>query len=100
MIVWGGGVAGSPLNTGGRYCAQTGVPPSGWQIVALGDFDGDGKLDYVLSNASTWQTAIWYLNNNAFIRGVYGPPLPADWSLVAVGDFNAMANPIMSCSMP
>ena len=51
--------------------------PSGWATGSTGDFNGDGKPDYVLYNASTRQTAIWYMNNNAFVSGVYGPTLPA-----------------------
>ena len=39
--------------------------------------------DYVLQNTSTRQTAIWYLNNNVFVSAVFGPTIPAGWSLVA-----------------
>ena len=37
------------------------------------DFNGDGKPDYVLYNASTRRTAIWYLNNNTLISSANGP---------------------------
>jgi hypothetical protein len=47
------------------------------------DFNQDGKPDLLLSNASTQKTAIWYMNNNALINGVFGPTIPAGWSLVA-----------------
>ena len=40
--------------------------------------------DYVLQNTSTRQTAIWYLNNNVFVSGAFGPTVPAGWSLVEV----------------
>src|SRR5438034_1200626 len=49
---------------------------------AISDFNGDGHPDYLLQNANTHQTAIWYLNNNVFVSGAYGPTLPAGWSLV------------------
>jgi hypothetical protein len=55
---------------------------------AATDFNKDGKPDYLLYNASTHQTALWYLNNNVLIGGAYGPTLPAGWSLVSVADFN------------
>jgi hypothetical protein len=32
-------------------------------------FNGNGKPDYLLYNAATVQTAIWYLNNNMFVSG-------------------------------
>jgi len=52
-------------------------------VVGVADFDRDGKPDYALYNAVTNQTAVWYLNNNVFGGGAYGPSLPANWSLIA-----------------
>jgi hypothetical protein len=40
------------------------------------------KPDYVLYNAATAKTVIWYLNNNVFVSAALGPTLPAGWSLV------------------
>jgi hypothetical protein len=57
------------------------------------DFNSDGKTDYVLQNVNTHQTALWYLNNNTFLRGASGPTLPAGWSLVDVADFNGGGKP-------
>ena len=56
--------------------ARSPTLPSGWALVGVGDFNGDGKPDYVLYNESSRQTAIWYLNNNVFVGGAYGPTLP------------------------
>src|SRR5438132_5514725 len=55
---------------------------------AVADFNGNGYPDYVLYNASSRQTAIWYLNNNVYVSGGFGPTLPVNWSLVGVADFN------------
>ena len=63
------------------------------KIIHSTDFNLDGKADYVLFNASTRRTAIWYLNNNAFSSSAFGPTLPAGWNLVAVGDFNLDGKP-------
>jgi hypothetical protein len=57
------------------------------------DFNGDGHTDLVLTNASSHQTALWYLNNYTFIGSAYGPSLPAGWQLAAVADFNRDGNP-------
>jgi hypothetical protein len=54
----------------------------GWSLVEVADFNGDSKPDYLLYNASTHQTAIWYLSfdagTNTFVRigSAYGPNLP------------------------
>jgi hypothetical protein len=55
---------------------------------SVSDFNADSHPDYVLHNVSTRQTAIWYLNNNVFISGAYGPTLAAGWGLRGVADFN------------
>ena len=44
----------------------------GWNVVGVADFNGDGHPDYLLFNSSTRQTAIWYLNNNVLMSGLYG----------------------------
>jgi len=65
----------------------------GWSLRDAADFNGDGHPDYALFNRGSRVTAIWYLNNNVFIRGAYGPTLPVGWELVAVGDFNLDGHP-------
>jgi hypothetical protein len=47
----------------------------------------------VLFNPNTRQTTIWYLNNNVFLFGAFGPSLPSPWQLVAVGDFDLDGHP-------
>ena len=37
----------------------------------MADFNRDGHPDYVLQNANTGRTAIWYLNNNVVTRGAF-----------------------------
>jgi FG-GAP-like repeat len=64
-----------------------------WDLVAVGDFNADGKPDYVIYNTFTRQTAIWYLNNNAFVGGAFGPTLPVNWKVVGVADFNGDSKP-------
>ena len=57
---------------------------AGTAQAAIGDFNSDGHPDFVLHKVCPRQTAIWYLNNNVFISGAYGPTLPVGWSF---GDF-------------
>ena len=70
------------------YDLANGPQGGGAARAAVSDFNNDGHLDYVLHNASTRQTAIWYLNNNIFINGAYGPTLVAGWALRGLADFN------------
>jgi len=62
-------------------------------LVGLADFNGDGKTDYLLFNSATRQSAIWYLNNNTFVRGVYGPTISAGYILGGAADFNLDGKP-------
>ena len=57
------------------------------------DFNQDGKPDYVLFNAVTHQTAVWYLNNNVFVGSAFGPTPPANWKVVGVADFDGDGRP-------
>src|SRR5206468_1848431 len=52
-----------------------------------------GHPDWVLRNAGTSQTAIWYMNNNIFSSGAYGPTLAAGWGLSGAADFNSDGHP-------
>src|SRR5436309_13328539 len=58
---------------------------AGTARAAISDFNGDGHPDYVLQNACTHQTAIWYLNNNVYIGSAWGPTLRGWLILVAAG---------------
>src|SRR6266545_163073 len=55
---------------------------------AVADFNRDGHPDWVVRNASTHQTAVWYLHNNVYFGGGYGPTLPPGWVVVGTADFN------------
>ena len=61
------------------HYAHTALSSVGRALVT--DFNSDGHPDYVLHNANTRQTAIWYLNNNVYIGSAYGPTLVAGWAL-------------------
>ena len=61
--------------------------------VPLTDFNSDARPDLLLFNASTRQTAVWYLNNNVRIGSASGPTLPGGWSVASVADFNRDDHP-------
>jgi len=71
-------------------------------LQGVGDFNGDGHPDFVLQGGAGFQqTGIWYMNNNVFVSGKFGPTLPAGWFLrilfgvagAGVGDFNGDGHP-------
>jgi hypothetical protein len=103
----------------GAYRNTTGgAIPSGWLVVGVGDFNGDGHADIMLRNGATGgATAVWLLKGQSgaivgkaangrntvdiSLRGS-GPAVDADgfvintgaftalrgWSVVGIGDFN------------
>ena len=61
------------------------VPDSNWRIVAIGDYDGDGKSDILFRNCSSGENYLYPMDGTAikptegFIRSVP----PGSWQIVA-----------------
>jgi hypothetical protein len=86
----------------GQFSDVAATSPEGVNLDVIGydlasspttDVNGDGKPDFLLSNASTRRTAAWYLNNNVYIGGGYTLALPAGWTLLSAADFNRDGHP-------
>jgi hypothetical protein len=87
------GVQKSDTNLTQYFCNGSGSPATGGQRYILAtatstDFNHDGKPDYVLYNGGTHQTAVWHMNDTAFLGGVFAPTLPPGWNVIDVADFN------------
>jgi len=89
----GGNVAYAATFNGEEDIYYVRVAPSGWNVIKAVDFNGDAKPDYTLYNANTRQTAVWYMNDNVFLGGAYGPTLAVGWGLKGVADFNRDGHP-------
>jgi hypothetical protein len=59
----------------------------------VADFDGNGNRDYLLFNASTHQSAIWYLSGVTFVHGVLDSMIPSGYELEGTADFNGDGKP-------
>ena len=82
----------SPTATATPTPTPTATPTPTPSIASPYDFNHDNKPDFVLYRASTRQTALWYMHNNVYAGGAFGPTLPAGWSLIDVADFNRDGN--------
>ncbi len=60
---------------------------SGWKIVGLGDFNGDGNPDILWQNADG-TPAIWFLSGTNVVQMVPLTNPGSSWKIVGVGDFN------------
>src|SRR5262249_349861 len=82
------------LLPGGSYSGDEPLGGVAWNVLAVGDFNGDGKPDYVLQNFfGTQQTGIWYMNNNVFVGALFGPELPVGRGGGGVGEFEREGKP-------
>jgi hypothetical protein len=66
---------------------------TGADSAVVTDFNSDGRPDFVLQNASTGQTAVWYMDNNIRINSAFGPTTWAGWNVAGIADFNNDGHP-------
>jgi len=62
--------------------------PSAWQVVGIGDFNGDGKSDILWRNTSTNEVDTWFINNGLYAGGTAVNFVPSVWQVAGTGDFN------------
>jgi FG-GAP-like repeat/FG-GAP repeat len=80
-----GGVVTSAANPGGQ---GTGGGNSGWEVMGLGDFDGDRDPDILWRNGSA--TVLWRLNSQQQLvgGGLLALPMAQSFTLRGIGDLN------------
>ncbi|KJU85124.1 conserved hypothetical protein, secreted [Candidatus Magnetobacterium bavaricum] len=59
-----------------------------WQILKIGDFNGDGKADILWENRMTGELVIWLMDGEKIASaGLLALP-GGDWQILGLGDFN------------
>jgi FtsP/CotA-like multicopper oxidase with cupredoxin domain len=90
VVVWylnGSGVVSSvgTISSGGDL---------DWEIVGVGNFNGDGNADILWRNRATGDVVVWYLNGSGVVSSVgtifQGGDL--NWEIVGAGDYNNDGN--------
>src|SRR5438270_496172 len=61
-----------------------------WQVVGIGDFDGDGKADILWRNAFTGQNYLYPMNGTTILgtEGYIKTVSDRNWRVAGVGDFD------------
>ena len=67
--------------------------PAGWSVAGVADFNGDNHPDYLLFNAGTHGTVIWYMSGATRIGSHVGPTVTQSYGVAGLADFNQSARP-------
>ncbi len=94
IVVWS--IDKNSLNYLSRELAEKGDRiPGEWQVLAVEDFDGDGKSDILWENVNNDAVYIWFMNSLQhgpkdvyWIKPGTGPSSPRLWQIEKFGDFN------------
>ena len=96
-LVWrrrdqAGGVVIWLLDGAGAVKRALGIPEpaSGWKVIGIADFDGDGHPDLAWRRQDdTGEVRIWFLDASGGVKKDIGLPLPASsWKVVGIADFD------------
>jgi streptogramin lyase len=93
-ILWrdtSGDLALWQVNGSSVHSGALGTVPSNWQVVGLGDFNGDGIPDILWRDSTSGTVAIWFLNSSGHVQStasVGAVPISSGWIILETGDYN------------
>ena len=94
VVVWYMGGSGGNTPLGSNSLATSGV--TGWRLVAIADFNGDGAPDLVWQNAAS-QVLVWYMGGSQGNVPQSSDWLSAGdetgWTVVGANDFDGNGTP-------
>ena len=61
--------------------------PLNWSVAGIGDFDGNGSMDFLLRDTSG-NVQIWLMNGTQVLSTTVLGNVPTSWSVAETGDFN------------
>jgi hypothetical protein len=62
-------------------------------VAGVADFNGDNRPDYLLFNAGTHGTVIWYMSGVAHIGSHVAPTITQGYDAVGLADFDRNGRP-------
>jgi hypothetical protein len=87
LVFWNTAGTNNATIAGGAFVDA--LPYSGWKVVGVGDFNGDGKSDLLFQSQATNQVAVWFMDGALYKGGLVLPfTPPVGWTVAGVGDLN------------
>ena len=83
IAVWKVTGAGTLIQSNG-----IGTLPSNWQLVGVGDFNGDGYVDLLWRDNNTEHVGVWFLNDVLAVQSTVHFGVIPSWVVVQTGDYN------------
>src|SRR5438128_769648 len=80
---------------GSTYVSAALLPnvSTAWKIVAVGDFNADGKPDLVWQRPGTGESSIWFMNGSTYSSAALLPVVPSAWRIAGAADFDGDGRP-------
>jgi elongation factor P hydroxylase len=76
-----------------RIGSASGPALPGRSVAGVADFNGDTHPDYLVFNAATRDTVIWYMSGATRIGSRVGPTIPAGFEVAGLADFDGNERP-------
>ena len=80
-LIWGTGYAGGATTMAGAPMGQFALDPA-WEVAQVADWNGDGKVDLLVRNASTGEIVILYCDGASIVDAEFLLQVDPAWEIV------------------